>query len=353
MKNFDTRTYNISDFIEWNNNGLLQLSPDFQRRSVWTEKAKSYLIDSIIRGKPIPKILITQKLQGTKNIRIVIDGQQRLRTIYEFYNGDIKISRVHHKEYAGKTFDGLPPEIQTDFLKYELGVDLLFDATYEEILDIFARINSYQVSLNKQELYNAKYVGYFKQTSFEYGLKYVQYLIDGRIMTKAKVSRMGEAELAADLFASLLEGVQTNKNIENFYKRYEEEEGDLERKSKVFDNVMSYIVSIYPAKELANTNWRRPQLFYTLFMSIANCLDGVEGLNKRWRVEIDKKSIGKLRVILDGISNKYDLYTETKDAVIPKDYKDFINYSRRGTTDTAARILRSNFVCKEFKKGLS
>lgn|GEM_PF-6554047 len=29
MKNFDTRTYSISDFIEWDKNGLLELSPDF------------------------------------------------------------------------------------------------------------------------------------------------------------------------------------------------------------------------------------------------------------------------------------------------------------------------------------
>lgn len=41
MKNFDTRTYSISDFVEWDKNGLLELSPDFQRRSVWTDKAKS------------------------------------------------------------------------------------------------------------------------------------------------------------------------------------------------------------------------------------------------------------------------------------------------------------------------
>ncbi len=44
MKNFDTRTYSISDFVEWDKSGLLELSPDFQRRSVWSDKAKSYLI---------------------------------------------------------------------------------------------------------------------------------------------------------------------------------------------------------------------------------------------------------------------------------------------------------------------
>lgn len=353
MKNFDTRTYNISDFIEWNENGHLELSPDFQRRSVWTEKAKSYLIDTIIRGKPIPKILISQRLQGTKNVRIVVDGQQRLRTMLGFYNGDFKISRVHNEEYAGKTFDSLPKEVQNEFLKYELGVDLLFDMPYEDILDIFARINSYTVKLTTQEIYNARYVGYFKQTIFNYGLKYVSYWIDAGILTKANVSRMAEAEMSADLFVSLIDSVRTNKGIETYYKRYEEDEGELPKAKEKFDKIMSYIGAIYPSAELRNTNWKRTPLFYTLFTSIGHSLYGFKGLEDTPRPKLSEKLVGKIRVALDEISLKYDEYTEEKDAEIPAEYKDFIYYTRRGTTDTAARISRADFVCKKINTFLA
>lgn len=352
MKNFDTRTYNISDFIEWNNNNFLELSPDFQRRSVWTEKAKSYLIDTIIRSKPIPKIIITQKLQGAKNVRVVVDGQQRLRTILSFYNGDFKMSRVHNKEFGGKTYDELPSEFQNEFLKYELGVDLLFDLPYEDILDIFARINSYTVKLQPQEILNARYVGYFKQAIFEYGLKYVNYFIEGDILTKAKVTRMAEAELSSDLFIALIDSVKTNKGIENYYKKYEEEEGDIPNASIRFDEIMSIIGSIYPANELANTNWKRPQLFYTLFVSIAHILKNLNGLLAIENITISEKNTGKIRSILDEISSKYDYFTEENDIEIPADYKDFINYSRRGTTDSIARITRANFLSKKIIDGL-
>lgn len=352
MKNFDTRTYNISDFIEWNENGHLELSPDFQRRSVWTEKAKSYLIDTIIRGKPIPKILISQRLQGTKNVRIVVDGQQRLRTMLGFYNGDFKISRVHNEEYAGKTFDSLPKEVQNEYLKYELGVDLLFDMPYEDILDIFARINSYTVKLTTQEIYNARYVGYFKQTIFNYGLKYVSYWIDAEILTKANVSRMAEAEMSADLFVSLIDSVRTNKGVEIYYKKYEEEEGDLPKAKEKFDKIMSYVGAIYPSAELKNTNWKRTPLFYTLFTSIGHSLFGLKGLENTPRSDLTEKLVGKIRVALDEISLKFDEYTEEKDAIIPPEYKDFIYYSRRGTTDTAARISRADFVCRKINSFL-
>ena len=53
MKNFDTRTYSINDFLEWFDNEQLELSPKFQRRSVWTDTARSYLMDTIVSGKPI------------------------------------------------------------------------------------------------------------------------------------------------------------------------------------------------------------------------------------------------------------------------------------------------------------
>ncbi|PPK98238.1 DUF262 domain-containing protein [Parapedobacter indicus] len=352
MKNFDTRTYSISDFIEWNNNGLLELSPDFQRRSVWTEKAKSYLIDTIIRSKPIPKILITQNLQGAKNVRVVVDGQQRLRTILSFYNGDFKISRVHHPEFGGRTYDDLPETIKNEFLKYELGVDVLFDLPYEDILDIFARINSYTVKLQPQEILNARYVGYFKQAVFQYGLKYVNYFIESEVLTKAKVTRMAEAELTGDLFVALIDTVRTNKGVENYYKRYEEEEGNLPDACRKFDTIMTYLGTIYPPQELANTNWKRPQLFYTLFVSLGHLLFRINGLNQDNLVSINEKSIGKLRTILDEVSSKYDFYTEEKEIDVPSDYKEFIEYTRRGTTDTAARVSRSNFLCQKLKNNL-
>lgn len=353
MKNFDTRTYNVSDFREWQNSGLLNISPDFQRRAVWSEKAKSYLIDTIIRGKPIPKILISQELKGSRNVRVVVDGQQRLRSILEFIDGDFRISRAHNDEFAGFTFDRLPMSVQNDYLKYELGVDLLFDMSYEDILDIFTRINSYTVPLNDQEKYNATYLGYFKQTVYKYGLIYVKYFIEGGIVTKAAVTRMAEAELAADLMMSLLGGVQTNKNVSRYYKEYDDEPGDLSKTATQFDTIMSYIGEIYGPDELTQTNWSRVHLFYTLFTSLGHMLFTLQNLDPGVRRDITPASVGKIRVRLDEVSSRYDEYTAHLDSTsVPLEYRTFIDQSRRRTTDTAARVGRANFICNQMKIAL-
>lgn len=353
MKSFDARTYSISDFLEWRTNDQLDLSLEFQRRSVWPEKAKSYLIDTVIRSRPIPKILITQDFRESKKVkktyRIVVDGQQRLRAIFDFYDGNFAISRAHNPTYAGQKFSSLPESVQNEILQYEIAVDVLFNTPYEDLLDIFARINTYTVKLNPQELFNTEYLGYFKTRVYDLGYRYVSYFKDASVLTNAQITRMGEAELCADLLGALCGGIQTNKNIRKLYDMYEDEELDIESKVEQFDMIMGYVGQIYPAAELKSTNWRRIQLFYTLFTSVAHGLfglvfpDGVEAP----RPTIDLNSVGKLRLRLDEITARYDEYTETDlNHTAPQDYADFIERSRRGTTDTGARLDRTRFVCR-------
>jgi hypothetical protein len=57
---------------------------------------------------------MTQNLSQGRNIRTVVDGQQRLRTILSFISGDFKVSRAHNKELANLTFDELPDAIGCD-----------------------------------------------------------------------------------------------------------------------------------------------------------------------------------------------------------------------------------------------
>jgi hypothetical protein len=348
MKNSDTRVFSISDFLEWHKNGLLELDPDFQRRAVWSEKAKSYLVDTIVRGKPIPKIFISQRLEGARNVRIVVDGQQRLRAIIGFVNEDFTISRAHNQELAGVPFSELPQEVRDDFYQYEIAVDLLFNMTYEDTLDVFARLNSYTIILNKQERLNAQYLGYFKQAAFSLGHQFAKYFIEGGIMTKASVSRMAEAELASDLLMALLEGVQTNKNIELYYKKFEDDSNGIPAAYGKFEQIMRYISSIYPTEEIENTNWSRIHLFYTLFTSLSHLQFGISGLDPKLSKRFNQEHIGKIRVRLDQISATYDdVAANMEDNSKPAEYKRFITWSRRGTTDTSTRINRGNFVCEK------
>lgn len=332
MKNFDTRVYSIGDFLEWSSNGLLELSPDFQRRGVWTKQAKSYLMDTVVSGKPMPKILMSQRLDTSRNTRVIIDGQQRLRSIIEYCSDEYAISKSHNEDYGGKYFSSLPDGIKADIYKYEIGVDVLFDMSYEETLDIFARLNTYSVRLNKQELFNAKYLGPFKQAAYKIGYRYVKYWLDSGVLTKTKVTRMGEAELASDILAVALEGIQSNKTIEKVYEKYEDENADIGKSVKQTIDALDLILEMYPPEDLKQTNFRRIHVFYSLYCAVYHSLYGVGGLEAERKVAL-RKNIGAVRICLDDFSAKYD-----EEA---KSLEKFIDASRRATTDTANRVYRA------------
>lgn len=347
MKQFDARSYSIADFLEWDANNLLDLSPKFQRRSVWTRAAKSFLIDTILRGKPMPKVLLTQDLVGKKNVRTVVDGQQRIRTILEFISGGFTVLGAHNAEHAGKVFAELDEETQGTILQYEVGVDLLYNVSLADMLDIFARINTYSVTLNSQEKLNAKYLGVFKTTAYELGFAYVSYMLEGGVLTEKGVSRMAEAQLSSDLLVSLVSGVQTIKNIERYYREYEAPETVPENVSAavtLYRRSMQFIGAIYPAVELRNTNWARPHWFYTLFNCVSHSLSPITGLEQAPRPPLTEATVRHWRGELDELSALYDKYTEDNEEDVPARFARFINFAQRRTTDTEARRERAKYV---------
>jgi Protein of unknown function DUF262 len=215
MKSFDSRVYSINDFVEWDKNKQLELNPFFQRRPVWSEKAKSYLMDTILRGKPIPKIFIRQKINvSTKSsVREVVDGQQRLRSILSYIKDGFIVSRRQNPDFGGKRFSQLPEAVQAQILSYEVSVDLLINLPDAEVLDIFGRLNSYAVVLNEQERLNAENFGPFKVLADTVGRKYYDYWINQKILTPRNILRMAEVNLVADLLIAMREGIKSKKQI--------------------------------------------------------------------------------------------------------------------------------------------
>jgi hypothetical protein len=349
MKSFDTRTYSVSDFAEWEASGQLVLSPEFQRRAVWTTKAKSYLIDTVLRGKPMPKVLITQSIVDGKNRRTVVDGQQRLRAILEFMADSFTVMRTHNRDFAGLKYSELPDATRDEFWQYEIGVDVLFNTELSELLDIFARLNTYSVKLNSTELLNANYLGAFKTTAHELGHAYAEYWRTGGVFTDTQLARMGEVEMAADLLGALLEGISSRKQIPAFYRKYDDSEDELLEAAGQLHEVMSLFAMIYPAEDLKGTNFKRVHLFYSAVLAVASLSEGQPAIPGT--SQLSSFNASRARVVLDDISAQFDEYTH-KDWVgtMPADWQAFVQGSRRATTDQPVRIARSRFIAERISR---
>jgi hypothetical protein len=342
MKSYDSRTYSINDFVEWDKSGQLELNPRFQRRPVWTENAKSYLLDTILRGKPIPKIFIRQRINvSTKtSTRDVVDGQQRLRTILSFVKDGFVVSKRHNHECGGKRFSQLPEDIQSQVLAYEISVDLLINLPDSEVLDIFSRLNSYAVLLNQQERLNANHFGPFKVLADSIGHKYYEYWTDQGILTNKQIMRMSEVNLVADMLIAMLVGIKNKKQIPKYYgifeKGFEAEPQDLESR---FDAVVAKISEIYP-EGLSDSEYRRPHVYYSLFTAVAHCLFGLPGLDAARR-DLEGPALQTRR---NGLERVEELFEAEDASLLTREEQQFLQDCRRATTDEAVRMRRTLFL---------
>lgn len=214
-------TITINEIKNWFENGELSLQPAYQRNRVWSESARSYLIDSVMRNYPIPPIFIREKLnlRDRKTIREVVDGQQRITAMIDFYKNNLKVMPLHNRELANKSFDDLNEKEQIDFLTYKITVEKIIENDDAVIFDMFARLNSNNITLNAQELRNAKFTGEFKVVAYELAKNFRDLFSNYNIFSTSKMARMLDVEYISILMLEFDKGIveNTKRTIDNYY----------------------------------------------------------------------------------------------------------------------------------------
>jgi len=255
-------------FKKANENGELQMKPPFQRNPVWTHPQKSYLIDSILNGFPVPEIYMQEFVdEAGKERHILIDGQQRIRACLEFVEGKFEIKTDESPSWGGMRFDDLAPEDKRRVFGYTFIVRLLPDMSDEDIRGIFQRLNKNVVALNAQELRQATYWGPFIKTMQE--LSDYNYWSTTGIFTPLNIRRMLDIEFISEVAIALLHGHQNKKEtIDHYYLAYEEEFDARDELVANFQKVIFELEQLYP--DIKNTRWRKKSDFYSLFVFLAS-----------------------------------------------------------------------------------
>jgi len=294
--NINRTVYKVSDFLSWQRNRSLELSPSFQRRPVWLPSAKSYLIDTIVKGLPIPIIFIREitDLITLEPKRQVVDGQQRIRTLLSYIDPKslkdykksqdfFQVRNIHNPQLSGKNFSELPNKLRQLILDYQFSVHVLpSDVDDKQVLQIFARMNSTGVKLNYQELRNASYFGDFKKTMYNLAYEQLERWRNWRIFSEDNISRMAEVEMTSDLVLMMYEGIATKSKwvLDKLYEKYDE---NFPEKSAVVSRFQAVMDSIDDAMglELHNTQFKRRTLFYCLFALVYDLQYGKKSKLKR------------------------------------------------------------------------
>ncbi|WP_058187074.1 DUF262 domain-containing protein [Terracidiphilus gabretensis] len=267
--------YRVSDFLEWHQKKALILNPDFQRGDVWSPAAKTFLIDTILRQLPIPKVYLRTRVDVVtkKSIREVVDGQQRLRAIMSFAEDGFALSK-RASEFAGKKYSTLTPEQQESFLGYAIAVDQLLNASTDDVLEVFARLNSYTVTLNAPEKRHGKYQGEFKWAVRNASRAWASFWEEFDVLSVRERVRMMDDSLTAEMFGVLLEGVKDGgqPKIDTLYNKYDS--GFDAQTVPNFNAVMSKIRDAY-GPFLKGTSIMNPAPLLMLFSAVAYSMVGI------------------------------------------------------------------------------
>ena len=148
------------------------ITPEFQRKFVWKPEQASKLIESFLLGLPVPGIFLAKEKTEDKESGnfLVVDGQQRLRTIQAFKDGKYPVSDEPfylidvQDQWEGKTYKDLEPVDRKRFDDSVLRATIIRQVDPKDntsIYHIFERLNTGGTILQNQEVRNCVYYGKF------------------------------------------------------------------------------------------------------------------------------------------------------------------------------------------------
>lgn len=142
--------------------------PFYQRRDRWDAQKQSRLIESFLMNIPVPPLIL---YETSYNSYEVMDGQQRITAIENFYNNKLKLTGLEiWPELEGRTYESLPAKIKDGINRRAISTIVVITESLsdpEEALSlkqlVFERLNTGGVRLSRQEIRNCLYSGKFNE----------------------------------------------------------------------------------------------------------------------------------------------------------------------------------------------
>ena len=154
----DKNDRGLSELHRWHQRGRLILDTEWQRQYVWDRKRSSRLIESFLIDLPIPVIYLAVNNERKYE---VIDGLQRLTSVFDFFDNKYKLAGLEiKKDFNGLQFEDLPEAQQAKLEDATLRTFELSQNTPKDLIFlIFERLNTGGVILNEMEIRNCLYRG--------------------------------------------------------------------------------------------------------------------------------------------------------------------------------------------------
>lgn len=339
----------VSDLYNGMKSGDITVNREYQRSpGLWPNNSRSYFIDTILNDYPFPKVVLWQKVDlKTKKTKVeIIDGQQRLSTIRDFIDNKIRLSSVS-KKYVGKVFSDLEDDEQQAFLAYEVSLDSILSGTKEEILEIFKRINSYTLALNKAEQRFATYQGEFKWFISDLTDRISPFLSEYNVMSDRDISRMQDDDLLTECCLQYTDGIvsRNNAKLDEIYKKYDSVFPLKEEMREVicasFDFIKDNFSVIFEECDIKSYN------FYSLMGALMFNKYGFKNINREIEFQPQFQFCNNIEVAQECLIR---IFSAIDAKNYNDDYANMVIASSSSTHSVKNRITRFNFLIRALQQ---
>lgn len=358
----------------------LVLDPAFQREGVWSLRDRVLLIDSMMKGYPLPAIFIYRRQDGHRVRYEVIDGKQRLETILYFigelkgeftlFEGKVR-DRDREEEVIEYSWERMDRSSRRAILTFKLNV-ITVEGDPQKIEKVFVRINSTGKALSEGEILKAKYLNtplFAALRSFAGERRVASSLERMGVISGSRKKRYVDVLLLAEIVMSVVKGGPLDKKKaldEMLSEKAKKLTGkDIQHELKVVREAILWAERIWlsdgrNAQKFSESRFRKTSDFYSLILLLAEyigkgcvaddrernlwakeCLMRLDNELRRYRIKVRSGDA------VEGVSGNVGEYRQS---VIAN--ADGIE-NRRIRRDVLDAVLRRCFICKDRKRGFT
>lgn len=317
---------------------LLDLDPPYQRRSVWNQKFKDFFVETVLLNYPSPPLFLHEDISSDGRTRYaVVDGKQRLTTVFEFAEGLFPVADESVlQRHQGKFFSQLDDDTKKAFWTYQFPVEFL-PTTDEGLLNsIFDRINRNVARLTRQELRHARFDGEFATAAEELAAVLAEELpADIPRIAKTSLRQMKDVEFVAQLLLLLENGPQSfsQDDLDAAYSDRDEEWQEKRRVERTYRRIVNLLRELFEDPILTHP-WARRLRNQADFYSLVGAFSR---LFERRQLPPTAECAVRLSDFLEVVGN--DTHREASDPA-----KRYYQAARSASNDLRQRLTRIDIL---------
>lgn len=221
-----SKARNLKELLGQLDRGEIKVNARYQRSGeIWPARAKSFLVETVLRGMPVPRVLLHKLSKETPpHHSDIIDGQQRCSILGEYRKDGFALSGdLDNEGLLGKVFSELPSRLRQAFDDYEVPIDEYEGVNHNQIRQVFRRLNYYTAPLNPAEQRHAQFFGELSRFVEDQCQRWRSLFENLHVFTAMQLRRRADEQLMAEIVAAMLNGVSTTtaKSLRAVYQKHE------------------------------------------------------------------------------------------------------------------------------------